>query len=273
MLILVLMGFGASGGCGRRDEGSAGGRRPDAAATTRPRPAPHAYARRAMTGARGLAALRSDLGEEGLRLVLMLNRKDLAHLWAGDTLVVPDRVADALEFAPFPGELEAGRGEAKLVLVSVGVQAFAAYEGGRLVRWGPVSTGRRVSPTPPGLYHANWKARERRSTVNDEWLLPWVVNIQNFGGVSLHQYDLPGYPASHSCIRLLEEDARWIYEWVDTWTLTPDGSAVVKQGTPVVVFGAWDWKKPAPWRALPENPEAASVSDAVVHDMLARYSP
>jgi len=87
----------------------------------------------------------------------------------------------------------------KLVLVSLRVQAFGAYEGGRLRHWGPTSTGRRDKPTPPGLYHANWKAKERTSTIDDEWLLRWCVNIEN-SGISLHQYDLPGYRrATRAC--------------------------------------------------------------------------
>jgi len=37
--------------------------------------------------------------------------------------------------------------------------------------------------------------------------------------VSFHKFDLPGYPASHGCVRLPEEDAKWIYDWADHWTL------------------------------------------------------
>ena len=44
------------------------------------------------------------------------------------------------------------------------VQAFAAYDSGALVRWGPTSTGRREMPTPARLFHTNWKARQRTST-------------------------------------------------------------------------------------------------------------
>jgi len=35
----------------------------------------------------------------------------------------------------------------------------------------------------------------------------------NKRGHSFHQYELPGHPASHGCIRLLERDATWIYDW------------------------------------------------------------
>ena len=117
------------------------------------------------------------------------------------------------------------------------MQAFAAYDSGRLVRWGPISSGRIEKPTPVGLYHANWKARTRTSTIDEAWLLHWVVNIDSHGGISIHEYELPGRPASHSCVRLLERDARWVYHWVELWALGADHRHIDHEGTPIVVFG------------------------------------
>ena len=152
--------------------------------------------------------------------MLRLNRVDLGHARQGDTLVVPS-VFDWARLAPFPDTLPAGGVPPRLLVVSARVQAFGAYEAGRLVRWGPTSTGRQEKPTPPALYHANWRQRTRTSTFNDEWILHWYVNLSNFDGISLHQYELPGRPASHSCVRLLEDDAAWLYHWVETWKLVP----------------------------------------------------
>jgi len=47
---------------------------------------------------------------------------------------------------------------------------------------------------------------------------------------------MPGYPASHSCIRLLVKDAKWLYEWVDLWKVAP-GFVIKNKGTPIIVFG------------------------------------
>jgi hypothetical protein len=55
---------------------------------------------------------------------------------------------------------------AKALLVHQPMQVFGAYELGRLVRWGPVSTGRAETATPRGLFHLTWKAKARRSTDN-----------------------------------------------------------------------------------------------------------
>ncbi|MBI5711718.1 MAG: L,D-transpeptidase [Candidatus Eisenbacteria bacterium] len=211
-------------------------------------------------------------GAEGFLAVLKVNRIDLAHARQGDTLVVPERL-DMPALSPFPAGIPAARGLAKLLLVSARVQAFAAYDTGRLVRWGPTSTGRREKPTPPGLYRTNWKDRERVSTFNEEWLLEWYVNLENREGISLHQYDLPGRPASHSCVRLLADDAEWLYGWADTWALTPDGRGVVKEGTPVVVMGAYAFGQRRPWQRLPDDPRATAVTAAEVDSALALAIP
>ena len=163
-------------------------------------------------------------------------------------LVVPGRwTEDELAYSPFPVEWPAAADQPKALVVHQPIQAFAAYELGRLVRWGPVSTGRRETPTPAGAFNLTWKSKSRRSTDNDAWLLEWYFNFVNSRGVSFHKFDLPGYPASHACVRLLERDAQWLYEWGDQWTLDATKRQVVTAGTPVLVVGAYDHKAPPPW--------------------------
>jgi hypothetical protein len=236
-----------------------------------PPPAPPAPARETRYGripipdATALFALRDSLGKPAFHEVLKINRLDIQHVRAGDSLVVPEgfrdaRAVDSLRHSPFPIAIPAVDSLSKFLLVSIRVQAFAAYERGRLVHWGPTSTGRRDTPTPVGLYHTNWKDKERTSTVNGEWLLTWYVNLDNLSGVSFHQYGLPGRPASHSCIRLLEEDARWLYDWAEQWQLTADGAGVLRNGTPVLIFGEYAYGRRPPWKKLPQSPDAATVT-------------
>jgi lipoprotein-anchoring transpeptidase ErfK/SrfK len=117
-------------------------------------------------------------------------------------------------------------------------QVFGAYEYGHLVRWGPVSSGRARYPTPSGLFHLNWRARQRTSTDNPDWDLEWYFNFHNFRGLAFHQSALPGRPASHACLRLLQRDAMWLFNWGDGWVLTADGRDVLSFTTPVLVVGA-----------------------------------
>jgi hypothetical protein len=222
------------------------------------------YTRTRVTSPRALFTLRDSLGRDAWSWVLKINRVDSAHVHQGDTLIVPlvsPAPGDTLGFglSPFPLAFDAVRDTSKLLLVSRRIQAFAVYDSGRLVRWGPVSTGRREKPTPAGLYRTNWKDKERYSTIDESWLLRWYVNLQSFAGVSLHEYELPGRPASHSCVRLLQSDARWLYGWADTWKVADDRRTVLVEGSPVVVWGRWDWERRAPWKRLPEDPDATTV--------------
>lgn len=210
-------------------------------------------------------ALQKTHGNEGFQAILHLNRIDLDHLRDGSTLVVPEDPSSTREISPFPPALGLDA-PPRLLLVSKRVQAFAAYEAGTLVRWGAASTGRRETPTPDGLFATNWRAKLRRSSDNPAWLLPWYVNFINASGVSFHQFALPGYPASHACVRLLEADAQWIYAWAETWVLADRGRRIEVYGTPVLVFGEYDFDKPGPWTRLAENPQTTDVT----HDEIAR---
>ena len=78
----------------------------------------------------------------------MLNRRDREHLLRSDPptpgLLVPTAwAADPLAYSPFPAVWPASEPFPKVIVVSQPMQAFAAYERGTLVRWGPVSTGRK----------------------------------------------------------------------------------------------------------------------------------
>jgi len=203
--------------------------------------------------------------------VLRLNRIDLGHARQGDTLVEPS-VFDWAQLAPFPDTLTAGGVPPRLLVVPARVQAFGAYQAGRLVRWGPTSTGRQEKPTPPGLCHANWRQRTRANTFNDEWILHWSMNLSNFDGISLHQYELPGRSASHSCVRLIENDAAWLYHWVDTWKLVPgDRRKVLEHGTPVVVMDEYAFGQRRPWKRLPEDLQATRPGAGKTEAALSRW--
>jgi len=190
-----------------------------------------------------------------LDILEMLNRRDRTHLIRPDPptpgLVVPAQWADdPLIYSPFPRLWPAADAYPKAIVVHQPAQAFAAYEQGRLVRWGPVSTGRKETPTPAGQFNLTWRARSRHSTDNQDWLLEWYFNFVNERGVSFHLFDLPGYPASHACVRLLQRDAEWLYRWGDQWTLDDSHRNVVSPGTLVLILGVYRYDASPPWVSL-----------------------
>ena len=203
----------------------------------------------------------------------MLNRRDREHLLRAEPpvpgLVVPIAWSeDPLAYSPFPATWVAAEPHAKAIVVHQPMQAFAAYENGRLVRWGPVSTGRKETSTPEGSFNLTWRARSRRSTDNQDWLLEWYFNFVNARGISFHLFDLPGYPASHACVRLLLRDAQWLYGWGQQWTLDETRRHVVTPGTPVLILGSYGFGNPPPWVSLD-----ALAAPIVLPDALGATAP
>ncbi|MDB5228857.1 MAG: protein containing ykud domain [Bacteroidota bacterium] len=195
------------------------------------------------------------------QIIEALNRLSPGRIRLGSTVAIPDTfLTNWMQYSPFPSELNSFDTIPKLIVIEQRVQAFGAYENGKLVRWGPASTGRKAKPTPTGLLYTNYKAKLKISTIDGDWKMPWYFNIQNKSGIGMHQFLLPGYAASHSCIRLLERDAFWIFNWADQWVLTENGAAVANNGTPVIVFGNYGYGETPPWKKLPEDINAANLT-------------
>ena len=201
--------------------------------------------------------------------ILAINRLDQKNSWRADTLSIPKNIDDDfLSFSPFPQSVSSLAQVTKFVIFSYPKQAFAYYENGKLVKWGPTSMGKKSAQTKRGLTYANWKKELAISTSNDEWKLPYNVNIFNKAGIGWHQYELPGYPASHSCLRMLEADAKFMYDKVETWVLSKDGQSVLVKGTPVLVYGDYGWGQSKPWKRLAEDPNATTVTEAEINEMV-----
>ena len=191
---------------------------------------------------------------EQVQLLEKLNRRDREHLIRPEPkvpgLVVPEQwELEEVVYSPFPSAWPAAAALPKAIVVDQPTQAFAAYEAGTLVRWGPVSSGRSETATPSGAFNLTWRSRKRTSTDNEAWILEWYFNFINSRGISFHQFDLPGYAASHACVRLLRRDAEWLYGWGEQWKLDPTGRQVLQPGTPVLIMGAFD-PRVMPWLSL-----------------------
>jgi hypothetical protein len=208
------------------------------------------------------AGRREQYSSDQIALLEKLNRRDRRHLWRLDTLVVPcNWSAEEREYSPLPQAYAWAGAHPKAIVVDKEWQVFGAYERGVLVRWGPVSSGRRTMRTPEGLYHLTWRSRGRRSTVDPDWYMRWYFNFHNRRGLSFHQYALPGRPASHACIRLLERDARWLFHWGENWRIDAKGRHIIEHGTPVLIVERFDFGARAPWRIPSTLPAGIVLPD------------
>jgi hypothetical protein len=226
-----------------------------------------------LTGAQSLSDLSNELGAQKMVILFKINRRDLKHLKVGETLAMPSSDSSEMTYSPFPVSLASLDSVRKILIVSRKVQAFAAYENGKLVKWGPTSTGKKTTPTPEGLYHTNWKSKETHSTVDDAWVLKWYFNLDSKEGISMHEYDLPGYPVSHSCVRLLSEDAEWIFNWAEQWKVASDRKTIKENGTPVIVYGDFAYGKTPPWKKLITNVHATDLTEKELTEMIEKYLP
>ncbi|MCL6217847.1 L,D-transpeptidase [Zunongwangia pacifica] len=207
-----------------------------------------------------LDSFNSNYSEEQRKVIYALNRIDQRKVWTGKELVVPDSIStNLMDYSPFPKQLGMVDTIPKVVLISQRIQAFGLYEAGKLIKWGPVSSGKRSTPTPNGLHYGNYKAKRKVSSVNKDWILPYYFNFMNFEGVGTHQYALPGYPASHACVRLYMDDAHFIYDWATMWTL--NGSRIQANGTPFIVYGEYDYNKKKPWLQLADSLESNDFTE------------
>jgi len=209
---------------------------------------------------------------EEKKVIYALNRIEDVRVGVGVKLLVPDSLSvDLMFYSPFPNQFDILDSIPKTVLIAQRIQAFGLYENGKLIKWGPVSSGKQSTPTPNGLHYGNYKAKRKVSTVNSDWILPYYFNFMNFEGVGVHQYLLPGFPASHACVRLDMDDAEFIYDWAKQWQLDSLGRTIEKNGTPFMVFGTYDFKAESPpWTALAKDPEANFLNSSEM-ETLANY--
>ena len=98
-----------------------------------------------------------------------------------------------------------------LIVVSTGEQNLKVYgANGRVIAQAPVSTGQSGHETPHGVFSIIAKEQMHYSNLYDDAPMPWMERI-TWSGVALHAGNLPGYPASHGCIRLPYNFSRSLY--------------------------------------------------------------
>lgn len=191
------------------------------------------------------------------KVFITLNRKESKYLRVGDTIVVPDTIIDDNKaYSCFPYYYPESKHLEKLIVVSNVYQSYACYEKGKLVRFAACNTGKERTPTFPGRYALVWKAKERRSSLDSTWIMPYTYNFHRYAGNAFHQYEMPGYAASHSCIRQFLSDAEWLFNW-GKGVKVIEKKQVWLSGTPVIILGVPDYslRHSGPWSFLKNNKE------------------
>ena len=114
-------------------------------------------------------------------------------------------------------------------ILSLSNQHISIYGNGGLVTRSKVSTGMAGHRTPTGIFSIIGRERWHRSNIYSGAPMPFMQRI-TWSGVALHLGVVPGYPASHGCIRLPSGFAQQL------WGMTKIGERVVispQEVTPV----------------------------------------
>lgn len=88
-----------------------------------------------------------------------------------------------------------------VAVVNLYTQHAQIYRNGIAIGYTSVSTGKRGYGTPTGRFQVLEKRRFHRSSTYGNAPMPWMVRL-TWSGIAFHSGALPGFPASHGCIRL-----------------------------------------------------------------------
>jgi len=147
-----------------------------------------------------------------------------------------------------------------LVVVNIATQRVVAYRNGVPIAVSTVSTGKPGHRTPTGVFTILQKAKWHRSSKYSNAPMPFMQRLTWYG-IALHAGNLPGYPASHGCIRLPQEFARLLFDETDLGM-----TVIVTNQEPALRIGAKPTSPafpagPAVWR--PELSRSGPVSIVV----------
>lgn len=133
---------------------------------------------------------------------------------------------DATELQPgeFTWEPDLSPSGAVAVIVSLPEQLVHVYRNGVRIAVSTCSTGKPGHSTPTGVFTVLQKDADHRSSTYNNAPMP-NMNRLTWSGIALHAGNLPGYPASHGCVRLPLEFSRRLFE-------------ITHVGTPVIIAGS-----------------------------------
>jgi lipoprotein-anchoring transpeptidase ErfK/SrfK len=99
-----------------------------------------------------------------------------------------------------------------IISISIEQQRLRLYDAHGLYAESPISTGMRGHPTPMGVFSVIQKQKLHHSNIYSGAPMPFMQRI-TWSGIAIHAGVLPGYPASHGCIRMPMAFAMKMWNW------------------------------------------------------------
>jgi L,D-transpeptidase-like protein len=155
-------------------------------------------------------------------------------------------------------------GEPIMAIVSIKSQQVTFYDADGWILRAPVSTGVKGRETPAGVFAVVEKQADHRSTMYDDAWMPHMQRI-TWNGVALHGGPLPGYAASHGCIRMPYGFAEKLFDKTRIGMrviISPNDAAPVEFSHPALFMPKAEVVAAAPARAETLAREAAEAAQA-----------
>ena len=105
-------------------------------------------------------------------------------------------------------------GDPILAIVSLQNQRITVYDAGGWILRAPVSSGQRERETPAGIFSVIQKDADHHSNLYDDAFMPHMQRL-TWSGIALHGGPLPGYPASHGCVRMPFDFAERLFDMTE----------------------------------------------------------
>jgi lipoprotein-anchoring transpeptidase ErfK/SrfK len=183
------------------------------------------------------------------------------------TALSAEATAQRARPAPQPKETVAPRdaGEPIMAIVSIKSQQVTFYDADGWILRAPVSTGTKERETPAGVFAVVDKEVDHRSNMYDDAWMPHMQRI-TWNGIALHGGPLPGYAASHGCVRMPFGFAEKLYDKTRIGMrviISPNDAEPIEFFHPALFMPHADAVAAAPVRGETLAREAAEAAKAV----------
>jgi hypothetical protein len=155
-------------------------------------------------------------------------------------------------------------GEPIMAIVSIKSQEVTFYDADGWILRAPVSTGTKGRETPAGIFAVIEKDKDHHSSLYDDAWMPNMLRI-TWNGIALHGGPLPGYPASHGCVRMPYDFAEKLFDkaWIGMRVIiSPNAAAPVEFSHPALLVPNAEAVAAAPARAETLAREAVEAAKA-----------
>lgn len=127
------------------------------------------------------------------------------------------------------------------IIAVLDIQRLYVFDGDTLVGVSTISAGKKDKPTPTGTFEILQKNIDHKSNLYSNAPMPYMQRL-TWDGIALHAGHIPGYPASHGCVRLPLPFAKALY-------------SVTKMKQPVTILADLNRPEPKPEPVVEPQPQ------------------